>query len=49
MPGDELRLKHPCPGGREAWVGTGSVIRLDATEEVALEMRALVIIFSLEK
>lgn len=39
MPGDELRLKHPAPNGGAPWESTGSVIRLDATEEVCLEMK----------
>ena len=42
MPGDELRLKHPCPNGNAPWESTGSVIRLDPSEEVCLELRATV-------
>lgn len=42
MPGDELKLRHPCPNGGPAWEGAGQVVRLDATEEVALEMKDVV-------
>ena len=40
-PGDELRLRHPCPrAGSPPWVGQGFVTRLDdASEEVAIELR----------
>lgn len=47
MPGDELKLRHPCPNGGPAWEGAGQVVRLDATEEVALEMKDVVSVLKL--
>lgn len=38
--GDELLLRHPGDEGREAWQGNGSVVRLSASEEVGIELRA---------
>ncbi|KAK9810079.1 hypothetical protein WJX72_004466 [[Myrmecia] bisecta] len=40
MAGDELRLKHPCPGLTGPWQAAGVVVKLhEASEEVALELR----------
>ncbi|KAL0019947.1 hypothetical protein WJX79_002722 [Trebouxia sp. C0005] len=42
MPGDELKLKHPCPGdGRQGkWEATGHIVKLqDSSEEVTMELR----------
>uniref|UniRef100_A0A7S2DKE2 Upf1 domain-containing protein n=2 Tax=Haptolina brevifila TaxID=156173 RepID=A0A7S2DKE2_9EUKA len=38
--GDELLLRHPGDAAHSAWQGSGSVVRLSASEEVGIELKA---------
>ena len=41
-PGDEIRLKHPCPNiGAPPWTGSGLVVRLNETSEEVRLLQSL--------
>lgn len=40
LTGDELLLKHPGDGTRAAWQGSGTVVRLSASEEIGIELKS---------